>query len=539
MGTFLFVIGIIGWHIGMYGMFKKAGIESWKALIPFYNTWLIVEKCTIKKYWFWLQLIPIAGQFITIWITIIFTMHFNRANIIHHSFATFLPFVYFPYLGFSKNEKFYGKSAFDNYKKPASREWIDAAVFAIVAATIIRTFVFEPYVIPTGSMEKTMQVNDFLFVNKMSYGQRIPKTPLSFPFVHNLLPMSQKASYLKWIQLDYKRLPGFTTLKRNDVVVFNFPEGDTVINLADYGSARPYYSALRTLSFLNPDDIAIAKTGSVRGINEVRYPDEATLKNVLSDNDLILVHPYDKADNYIKRCVAVPGDKLQIINGVLYINNEKAVVPENAQVTYQITAEKKRYDLNDWQKEFDINIRNDQNYKEQRAEIEDQLLNSGTAAVSLTKSDSAKISRIPGIISIKQVYDSFMPYLGQHIFFPFDSTNFHNSLDNFGPITIPKKGITVNINTKNISLYKRIIEGYESHSLEIRNDGTIIIDGKPTSTYTFKYDYYWMMGDNRHNSQDSRFWGFVPETHIVGKATLIWFSWDAGPRWNRIFKKIK
>lgn len=539
MGTFLFVIGIIGWHIGMYGMFKKAGIESWKALIPFYNTWLIVEKCTIKKYWFWLQLIPIAGQFITIWITIIFTMHFNRANIIHHSFATFLPFVYFPYLGFSKNEKFYGKSAFDNYKKPASREWIDAAVFAIVAATIIRTFVFEPYVIPTGSMEKTMQVNDFLFVNKMSYGQRIPKTPLSFPFVHNLLPMSQKASYLKWIQLDYKRLPGFTTLKRNDVVVFNFPEGDTVINLADYGSARPYYSALRTLSFLNPDDIAIAKTGSVRGINEVRYPDEATLKNVLSDNDLILVHPYDKADNYIKRCVAVPGDKLQIINGVLYINNEKAVVPENAQVTYQITAEKKRYDLNDWQKEFDINIRNDQNYKEQRAEIEDQLLNSGTAAVSLSKSDSAKISRIPGIISIKQVYDSFMPYLGQHIFFPFDSTNFQNSLDNFGPITIPQKGKTVNINTKNISLYKRIIEGYESHSLEIRNDGTIIIDGKPTLTYTFKYDYYWMMGDNRHNSQDSRFWGFVPETHIVGKATLIWFSWDAGPRWNRIFKKIK
>ena len=539
MGTFLFIIGIIGWHIGMYGMFKKAGIEAWKAFVPFYNIWLIVEKCSIKKYWFWLQLIPIAGQFITIWITIIFTMHFNRSNIIHHMFAALLPFIYFPYLGFSENEKFVGKVAFDNYKKSASREWIDAAVFAIVAATIIRTFVFEPYVIPTGSMEKTMQVNDFLFVNKMSYGQRIPKTPLSFPFVHNLLPMSQKASYLKWIQLDYNRLPGFNKVERNDVVVFNFPEGDTVINLADYGSARPYYSALRTLSFLNPDDISIAKNGSVRGINEVRYPDEATLKNVLSENNLLLVHPYDKADNYIKRCVAIAGDKLQIINGILYINDVKAVLPENSQVTYHVTSEKKRFDLNEWEKELGINIRNDQGYNELRSEIEDQLLNSGSASIALTKSDSEKISKIAGIISIKQEFDSFMPFLAQHIFFPFDSTNFHNSLDNFGPITIPKKGVTATINKSNINLYKRIIENYESHTLDIKPDGSIVIDGKPTSTYTFKYDYYWMMGDNRHNSQDSRFWGFVPETHIVGKATLIWFSWDGGPRWNRIFKKIK
>ena len=539
MGTILLIIGVIGWHLGMYGMFKKAGIESWKALVPFYNTWLIVEKCNIKKYWFWLQLIPIAGQFITIWITIIFTMHFNRCNIIHHTLATFLPFIYFPYLGFSEKEKYYGQSAFDKYHKPASREWIDAAVFAIVAATIIRTFVFEPYVIPTGSMEKTMQVNDFLFVNKMSYGQRIPKTPLSFPFVHNLLPFSQKPSYLKWIQLDYKRLQGFDTVKRNDVVVFNFPEGDTVINLADYGSARPYYSALRTLSFLNPDDIEVARNGSVRGLNEVRYPDEATLKNVLNDNNLLLVHPYDKADNYIKRCVAISGDKLQIVNGILYINNEKAFIPENSQVTYQITTEKKKFDLNEWDKEKGINIRNDQGYKALREEIQDQLLNTGSASIALTKSDSAKMASIPGIISIKQVYDSFMPFLAEHIFFPFDSTNFHNSLDNFGPIIIPKKGNTVSLDAKNIALYKRLIQNYEGHQLEIKNDGTFSIDNLPTTTYTFKYNYYWMMGDNRHNSQDSRFWGFVPETHIVGKATLIWFSWDGGPRWNRIFKKIK
>lgn len=537
MGLFLFIIGTIGWHIGMYGMFKKAGIEAWKAFIPFYNTWLIVEKCNIKKLWFWLQLIPIAGQFITVWVTIIFTMHFNKTNIIQHTFATFLPFIYFPYLGFNSTDQFVGQSAFDKYKKPPSREWIDAIVFAVVAATIIRTFVFEAYVIPTGSMEKTLQVNDFLFVNKIAYGQRIPKTPLSFPFVHNLMPASQTPSYLKWIQLSYSRLPGYTDVKRNDVVVFNFPEGDTVINLPDYGSARPYYSALRTQAFLNPDDIEKARAGE-KGIGEVRYPNAETLKGVLADNNLILVHPYDKADNYIKRCVAVAGDKLQIVNGVLYINNEKALVPENSQITYEIKAEKKKYDLTAWHNDLDINIRNDQGYKELRASIENDLLNNGAASVSITKSDSAKISKIPGILSIKQVHDSFNAFYAQYVFFPFDSTNFHNSLDNYGPITIPQKNTTVTISKSNIALYKRIIESYENHRLAIKSDG-IYIDDKLATSYTFKYNYYWMMGDNRHNSQDSRFWGFVPETHIVGKASMIWFSWDGGPRWSRIFKSIK
>jgi signal peptidase I len=166
MGLLLFIIGIIGWHVGMYGMFKKAGIEAWKAFIPFYNTWLIVEKCKIRKYWFWLQLIPIAGQFITIWITIIFVMHFKKVSVLDHAATVLFPFIYFPYLGFSEKEKWYGEDVLKHYHKPASREWIDAGVFAVVAATIIRTFVFEAYVIPTGSMEKTLLVNDFLFVNK-------------------------------------------------------------------------------------------------------------------------------------------------------------------------------------------------------------------------------------------------------------------------------------------------------------------------------------------------------------------------------------
>ncbi|MFY8127613.1 MAG: signal peptidase I [Chitinophagaceae bacterium] len=537
MGWFLFIVGTIGWHIGMYGMFKKSGIEAWKAFIPIYNTWCIVKKINLKQYWFWLQLIPIAGQFITIWITIIYTMHFGRTNVIHHTGAALLPFIYFPYLGFNKDDRFVGQEAFDRYKKPASREWIDALVFATVAATIIRSFVFEAYVIPTGSMEKTLQVNDFLFVNKVAYGPRVPQTPLSFPFVHNLLPFSQKPSYLKWIQIPYTRFKGYDSVKRNDVVVFNFPEGDTVINLPEYGSAKPYYSALRTSVFLDPADIENAKNGS-KNLQEVRYPNSEYIKNVINDNNLLLVHPYDKADNYIKRCVAVGGDKIQIKNGILYVNDQKAEVPSSSQISYEIKAAKKNYKVSDWDKTYGINIRNDQEYAITRESINEQLEKFGVAQAIITEDEVKKIKKIPGIISVEPVTDTYEAKSAQFVFFPFDSVNYKNSLDNYGPIVIPQKNTTIAITTNNIALYKRLIESYEGHTLEIKPDG-IYIDDKKTTTYTFKYNYYWMMGDNRHNSQDSRFWGFVPETLIVGKASLVWFSWDKGPRFSRIFKSIK
>ncbi len=507
MGLFLFIIGTIGWHIGMYGMFKKAGIEPWKALIPFYNTWLIVEKCHLKKYWFWLQLIPIAGQFITIWITIIFTMHFNRTNLIHHAFATFLPFIYFPYLGFSTKEKFVGQSAFDKYKKPASREWIDAIVFAVVAATIIRTFVFEAYVIPTGSMEKTLQVNDFLFVNKISYGQRIPKTPLSFPFVHNLLPFSQKPSYLKWIQLPYKRLPGYTEVQRNDVVVFNFPAGDTIINLEGFGSGVPYYDVVRA-----------------RGRDWTWQE--------FGEN--IIVHPYDKADNYIKRCVGIAGDSLKVVDGVLYINNQKAFVAPDAQTTYIISTKGNTpINFEELKNTDKIFVRNDEKYEEYHKTINDSIRLFGRAQISLNASEYA-------VMKGKSFVNNIVPEIeqvDQWRIFPYDA-NYNWNVDNYGTIWIPKKGTTISLNLMNLPLYYRLISVYEDHKLEVKTDG-IYIDDKLSTTYTFKYNYYWMMGDNRHNSQDSRFWGFVPETHIVGKASLIWFSWDGGPRWSRIFKGIK
>ncbi len=510
MGWILLIIGILGWHIGMYGMFQKAGIAPWKALIPFYNTWCIVEKCGIKKLWFWLQFIPIAGQFITIWITIIFVMHFGRFNVLHHTLTTFLPFIYFPYLGFSKGERWGGKKIFDSYHKPASREWIDAGAFAIVAATIIRTFVFEAYVIPTGSMEKTLLINDFLFVNKISYGQRMPNTPLSIPFVHNLIPRTQIPSYIKSVQIPYYRLPGFTEVKRNDVVVFNFPAGDTIVNLPEYGSLVTYYQLVRS----NGRDAVWAQFGKD-----------------------ILVHPVDKTDNYIKRCIAVGGDTLQVKEGVVYINNQRAPVPQYSQRYYTVKTNGTPLDWDQLKDEYNIEVRGgDENVQEHHDELDATFQSVGGYQMFLTETDAATLRKFNNVTSVEPIINPRDE--SSDNFFPFDSLH-KFKLDNYGPLYIPKKGASVTLTPNNIAEYRRLITNYEHHTLEEPGNGRYIIDGKPATTYTFKYNYYWMMGDSRHNSQDSRYWGFVPETHIVGKASFIWFSWQSGPRWKRIFKSIQ
>ncbi len=502
MGLILFIIGVIGWHVGMYGMFKKAGIEPWKALVPFYNTWLIVEKTAIRKYWFWLQLIPIAGQFITIWITIIFVMHFKKVTVIDHTLTVLFPFLYFPYLGFSEKEKWHGAEVLKHYHKPASREWIDAGVFAVVAATIIRTFVFEAYVIPTGSMEKTLLINDFLFVNKMSYGARIPQTPLSFPFVHNIMPFSKTMpSYIREVQLPYKRLPAFTEVKRNDVVVFNFPAGDTIINLPDYGSANPYYDVLRF---------------------QYRGDREAFAQSGLP----LLVHPMDKTDNYIKRCVGVAGDIIQVKNGTLFVNNQPAFLPPASQSDYLVETNGTNFPEEFLREELGIDI---DNPGDQVRSIDKP----GTLIFNLTPEQVQKVKKQSNVKAIAPFSDN---QIGTT--FPNDEANFPWTIDNYGPLTIPKKGEVVTLTPQNIALYKRLIGNYEQNTFEEAN-GKYIINGKETNTYTIKYNYYWMMGDNRHRSQDSRFWGFVPETHVVGKASLIWFSWEKGPRWKRLFNGIK
>lgn len=502
MGYSLLIIGIVGWHLGMYGMFKKAGIAPWKALVPFYNTWCIVEATGTKKYWFWLQFIPIAGQFITIWLTIIFVMHFKKVSVPDHAATVFLPFLYFPYLGFSSQVKWHGPETLKHYHKPVSREWIDAAVFAVVAATLIRSFIFEAYVIPTGSMEKTLLVNDFLFVNKISYGARIPQTPISFPFVHNFMPFSKTApSYVKEVQIPYKRLPALSSIQRNDVVVFNFPAGDTIINDEDHGSLVPYYDVLRN-----------EFNGNREALNE-RYP--------------VLVHPMDKTDNYIKRCVGVPGDQLEVKSGVLYINGQPAFQSPTSQTEYLVQTDGSPINSEFLLSELGIDI---DNPKDQIRFASGQT---DVFVINMTPAEAAKVKSLSNVRSVTLYSDNMV---GQT--FPNNEALYPWTIDNFGPLRIPKKGDRVELTPANIDIYHRLITTYEHNQLDEIN-GKYILNGKEVTYYTVQLNYYWMMGDNRHRSQDSRFWGFVPETHIVGKASMIWFSIENGPRWKRIFSTIK
>jgi len=486
----------------MYGMFKKAGIAPWKALVPFYNTWCIVEVTKTKKYWFWLQLIPIAGQFITIWLTIIFVMHFKKVSVPDHAATVLIPFLYFPYLGFSSDVKWHGHDTLRHYHKPVSREWIDAAVFAVVAATLIRSFIFEAYVIPTGSMEKTLLVNDFLFVNKMSYGARIPQTPLSFPFVHNFMPFSKTSpSYIKEVQIPYKRLPAISSIRRNDVVVFNFPAGDTIINDEEHGSLVPYYDVLR---------------------NEFNGNREA-----LKDRYPVLVHPMDKTDNYIKRCVGVPGDLLEVKSGILYINGQPGFQSPTSQTEYLVQTDGSPINSEFLLSELGIDV---DNTKDQIRFTSGQ---SDIFVINMTPAEAAKVKALSTVKSVALYSDNMV---GQT--FPNNEALYPWTVDNFGPLRIPKKGDKVELTPANIDIYRRLITTYEHNQLDEVN-GKYILNGKEVTSYTVQLNYYWMMGDNRHRSQDSRYWGFVPETHIVGKASMIWFSYENGPRWKRIFSSIK
>lgn len=503
MGLIIFIVASVLTLAGLYGMFKKAGIAPWKALIPIVNSWWMLDKMQIKKSWFWFQFIPIAGQFITIWILIKFVEHFGRFSLLHHAAAVFAPFAYFPYMAYSKNEKWVGVDALKRYQKSGAREWIDAGVFAVVAATIIRTFVFEAYTIPSGSMEKTLLVNDFLFVNKVKYGPRLPMTPLSFPFVHNFLPFTNNKvpSYLTWIKIPYTRMKGYADIKRGDVVVFNFPAGDTVI--PELGTIDPYYDVLRR-DYKGNRDALLARFD-------------------------ILVHPVDKTDNYIKRCVAVSGDKIEIKDRELYVNDEKQPFPPHHQFTYTIQSSSFLSD-EDF-KEAGINA----GYEEQGRNDVFAMQQAGYYQGALSDDAIKKLTALkPGIKITPVIYKKED---GVQDLFPNDTIH-KWTIDNFGPIVIPKRDWTVTLTNENYTIYERAIRVYEGNTLE-NNNGRYIINGKETNQYIFKYNYYWMMGDNRHGSQDSRFWGFVPETHVVGSASLIWMSWDKGPRWSRLFRSIK
>lgn len=377
--------------------------------------------------------------------------------------------------------------------------WIDAILWATVAATLLHLFVFQLYKVPTSSMEKTILIGDYLYVSKVTYGPQVPNTPIAMPFVFNTMPWSDtQKSYCEAIQWDYHRLRGLKRIERGDVVVFNYPEGDTVLQAKRLYPApgASYYDALRSYQ---------QSYGKAEG------------RKRLYEDYKVVAHPVDKRENYIKRCVAIPGDTLQIVGTQLYVNGtEQATLPTQQYIYFvQTTAPLTEYAMN-------------------KAGVREWGGNAPYYYLTMTDEAAAAVEKMQIVSSVVK-YDNQQ---GGSEFYP-NSEGYNWTQDNFGKLWIPAKGSTISLTTENLPLYRRIIEKYEGHKLEV-TDNQIIIDGKPSNTYTFAMDYYWMMGDNRHNSADSRFWGFVPEDHIVGKASFIAFSKDEnGIRWNRLFKKIR
>ncbi|QQR97944.1 MAG: signal peptidase I [Sphingobacteriales bacterium] len=467
--------------------------------IPFLQdvTWLeILGKNKRKAIW---GLIPYVNYlFALTWVTD--TLHcFGKKSFLHHAFASFFGFISFIYIGFfDKDAKYLGPLFANNnkIKRSTVREWSDAIVFAVIAATFVRMFTLEAYKIPTTSMEGSLLAGDFLFVSKFNYGARIPQTPLGIPFFHHSLPNNLGKAYSKLIQLPYKRLPGFEDIKRGDIVVFNYP-GDAIEN---------------------PD------------------------------------RPVDKRENYVKRCVAISGDTLQIIDRQLYIDHKKQPHYKEMQMMYDVILNKKLdraaldkfgmlwfYDVAGFN--FADGFGNPVEPLDAMHNIMDNYLaNNDTITLLLTNNQISQLKENgyikniishPNLESAAWIEDIFVA-----------PAIFKWTVDNFGPIVVPYKGMSIELTTENFAKYYSTIKYFEKKTIERNNNNQIIIDGNIATTFTFSQNYFFMMGDNRHNSLDSRYWGFVPEDHVVGKPLFVWFSMNnfeefpKNIKWNRIFKSV-
>ena len=393
------------------------------------------------------------------------------------------------------NWKSWQKKSAPKKKKTKTREWLDAIVFAVIAASIIRVFFIEAYTIPSGSMEKSLLIGDFLFVSKVNYGARIPMTPVAFPFAHHTMPIIGTKSYWDGIQWKYHRLPGLSEIKRNDVVVFNLPVGDTV---ALENQEPSYYSLVRQSGW-----------------------------QTVNSQYTITSRPVDKRENIIKRCIGVPGDIVSMSAGIVSINGKAEPLKNTGQMPYKIQSSTTNINLE---------VLSNLGFKVGEMQQLDANTYVGNATPEMIQElkafDFVKSAEL--FVKPPSVYDGDL--------FPLDPNRKWN-VDNFGPVKIPAKGWTVKVDSNTMPLYYRAIRTYEGNKVE-QKGGVWYINDKVATNYTFKMNYYWMMGDNRHNSTDSRYWGFVQEDHVVGKALFIWMSFDSEGsflnkiRWSRLFKGI-
>lgn len=521
---------LIGYWYGMSLFFAKAGKTSWHAFVPYLRIKALTEIFKKKKLkWIIMSFIPVVNLFVYTNLLGEISNSLRRYSFWEHTMAVVFGWVWLPIILKRPEEKFHGIGGVAEGetmpKVSKVREWSDALLFALFAAYFIRTFIFEIYTIPTSSMEGTLKVGDFLVVSKFAYGSRVPNTPISFPLVHHSFPkgipiLGGVKSYLEWIKLPYSRLPALEKIKRNDMVVFNFPANDTTTK--EYDSAYPYYDMIRD--------------AEAQGI--------ANPREYINNKFTVITRPVDKRENYIKRCVGIAGDSLLVKNGVLYINGKEAYEGEFVQYTYKLTANKTivmqdgmdangqpKYKLT---KDFEDKLFAD-------GEMEFDYIGSSSIILVYTNKTRAQSTRkIKDILDLElYIHNDDSEYEDRKRMYPNTDLVFRNNVDNYGPILIPYKGLTIKLTKENYLMYERCIRVYENNALEIKN-GAAYLNGVKTEAYTFKMNYYWMMGDNRHRSQDSRYWGFVPEDHVVGKAWILLASKGAydGFRWNRVLKSI-
>ena len=504
-GWLLFILIVQVIHfLGTWKMYIATGRKAWEAAVPVYNSIILMK--IINRPWWWtiLLFIPIVNliMFPVVWVETLRSFGKNSTTDTILGVVTFGLYIY--YVNYTQKLTHIK----DRSLRPrsASGEWISSILFAVVAATIVHTYFMQPFTIPTSSLEKTLLVGDFLFVSKFHYGARTPMTPISFPMVHDTIPVIKTKSYLKKPQIPYFRFPGFQKIKRNDIVVFSWP----------------------------PD----------------------TLTNITDPRSPVDIKPLDKKSNYVKRCVGLPGDSLEIRDGYVFINGKQNVLPSRAKLEFSY-----------WVKYKSPQSRLSENQLYELYGITDGTveLNQETGEfriASVTEDVANRLKNHPNVASIRR---AISPSGEMDIQRYYDENNniitntkviFPNSglvqwnTDNMGPLYIPKAGATANITPETLPLYRRIIEVYEGSEIGIDNkisqSGTqVLLNGNPLTQYTFKLDYYWMMGDNRNNSQDARMWGFVPFTHVVGKPVFVWMSWDSNAkgiankiRWDRMFTTV-
>lgn len=572
IGIFLLVSYIL-LSISLMKVFEKAGEAAWQGLVPGLNFVVWSRLVGRPGWWAALLLIPIVNLFIYAGLCVDLVRSFGKYRFRDSALSVIYAPAYFFYLGYKKEEKYLGptlqkegeyaeqiKEAQEKgqqrkleklqrnnpYKKSTAREWGEAIIFAVFAAAFIRMFLIEAYKIPTPSMEESLLVGDFLFVSKAHYGIRTPQTVLMIPLLHNVIPILGGESYLKEPNLKMRRLPALERIDNNEPLVFNYPEGDSV--------------------YITP--------GRVWSIYDVRR--NPGLERIVAGREL-RVRPIDKRDHYIKRTIGLPGQQVEIRDRQVYIDGKAAENPKGLCFRYLvkyetplnpnklaeigITEDDKRYDMNpgganyqmlvltEAQKEalkgMDPSVRiypNDLYLVEIPGDFNLQTI------VGWGISDAHFRAKIPGGVILTltdsqigtiQQSDSTLtvrPFTESNRLFPHDPQHFGEwTVDNYGPVMVPKAGATIELKPENIALYRRIINVYEDNEFSEKG-GKFFINGQEANTYTFKQDYYWAMGDNRHNSEDSRYWGFVPHDHVVGKPLFIWFS--SGPegiRWNRIF----